>query len=450
MFAPAQYGVVGNVYAWIAFFNIVYLYGIDTAYLKYAAMESKDNMKRNFSTPFLFVYLTSLIISLVYLLFADRINSAMCVPPKYDSVAYYTIGILFFDALSMIPFCYLRLVRKAKKFAAIKTMNISVNVALNLVLIVGMKMDIQAVFISNLVASVLTFICLLPEIISSLQVEIDKEVLIKMLKFGITYLPAGLASMVIQVIDRPILQRMTDERTVGIYLANYKMGIFMMLFVSMFQYAWQPFFLSNAKEENAKEMFSKVLTYFSLAASIIFVVLTLFIDDAIKFSIMGNTLIGREYWSGTVIIPIILLGYLFNGLYVNFTAGIFIKEKNRYVPIITGAGALTNIVVNIALIPFLGIVGAALATLLSYIVMAAGLYLVSQKYYLIEYEYIKLAKIFSLMLSCVAVYYTLFSLGALNFIMKLIMLVLFMGGIVILKIVSADEIASAKKMLIKR
>ena len=157
-----------------------------------------------------------------------------------------------------------------------------------------------------------------------------------MIKFGFPFLPAGFAIMLVQVIDVPILEKLTDLETVGIYKANYKLGIFMMLFVNMFQFAWQPFFLQNAKEPNAKEMFSKVLTYFTLVGSVILVLLSLFITDIAKIKIAGFSLIGSQYWAGLNIVPIILLAYLINGMYSVFSAGIYIEEKSIYVPIITG------------------------------------------------------------------------------------------------------------------
>ena len=163
-----------------------------------------------------------------------------------------------------------------------------------------------------------------------------------MLKFGLPYLPAGFAVMLVQVIDVPILEKLTDLETVGIYKANYKLGIFMMLFVNMFQYAWQPFFLQNAKEPNAKEMFSKILTYFTLVGSIILVVLSLFINDFVQIKFAGFSIIGSEYWAGLQIVPIVLLAYLFNGMYTVFSAGIYIEEKSIYVPFITGTGALSK------------------------------------------------------------------------------------------------------------
>ena len=232
--------------------------------------------------------------------------------------------------------------------------------------------------------------------------------------------------MLIQGIDRPILGKLTNLDTVGIYNACYKLGIFMMLFVNMFQYAWQPFFLQNAEEKNAKEIFSKVLTYFTLASALILVILSLFIDDIVAIPVLhGRTLIDSAYWGGLSIVPIILFGYLFNGLYVIFTAGIYIEDKSMYIPLITGIGAVVNIGVNFLLIPVWGIMGAAFATLAAYLAMAIGLYAVTQRFYKIEYEVAKLSKIFIGILIVGGIYYYLLYNDQLLFIYKILLLIFF-------------------------
>jgi O-antigen/teichoic acid export membrane protein len=231
--------------------------------------------------------------------------------------------------------------------------------------------------------------------------------------------------MLVQVIDVPILEKLTDLKTVGIYKANYKLGIFMMLFVNMFQYAWQPFFLQNAKDPKAKEMFSKVLTYFTLVGSIILIILSLFISDISQIKVAGYSLIGEQYWSGLHIIPIVLLAYLINGMYVIFSAGIYIEEKSVYVPIITGSGALVNVVANFLLIPVWGITGAALATLASYLVMAIGYYYVTQKFFEVKYELKRIGHIFFAVLIVGVLFYYLYAIDKLLFIYRIALLVLF-------------------------
>ncbi|OGV49513.1 MAG: hypothetical protein A2017_22030 [Lentisphaerae bacterium GWF2_44_16] len=448
VFATAEYGVITTVYAYIAFFNIIYIYGMDAAYMKYAFMKDERNPRTVFSTSFLFISLTSFIFSTLIVIFGRNISSALDIPAEDFPIMTYVSLILLFDALAIIPFNYLRLKRNARKFALIKTLNIMVNVFLNLILILKFKMGIEAVFISNLVASMLTLVALLPEFAGNLSSKINLSYLGELLKFGIPYLPAGMASMVVQVIDRPILQRMTDESAVGIYQANYKLGIFMMLYVSMFQYAWQPFFLSSSKDKNAKELFSKVLTYFLIVGSIILVVISLFVEDIVKIPLLHNrTLIAAAYWGGVNIIPVVLLAYLFNGMYVNFTAGIFIEGKTKYLPYITGLGALANIVVNILLIPYMGIMGAAIATLASYIAMAFALYFVSRRFYRVDYEYWKIFRIFIALGLVMAAYYLGF---AGNIISKTVLLILFFILLCLLKIISLDDISSIYNMLIVR
>ena len=425
IFPPDDYGVVANLYIFIAILNIIYIFGMDAAYLKFASGKSATVEKDNFSTPFLAVAFASIFLSLTVILFKSSILSILEVPDDYSYLIYYTALILLIDALCVIPFIKLRIERKAKRFAVYKIINILVNVFLNILLVLYFKFGIEAVFVSNLAASALTLFIFLPEIISNIKPVINISLLERLLKFGLPYLPAGLGSMLIQGIDRPILTKLTDLETAGIYSANYKLGIFMMLFVSMFQYAWQPFFLQQADEKDAKKVFSKVLTYFTFAASLVLVSVSLFIEDIVKINLFGITLIGSAYWSGLVIVPIVLLGYMFNGLYVVFTAGIYIEEKSLYVPIVTGIGALLNVAVNFLLIPPFGIMGAALATLAGYIVMALGLFIVTQRFYKIDYELNRVLSIFVMIIIAGSIYYWLLSIEELNVFYKLIILIFF-------------------------
>src|SRR3990170_3616045 len=425
IFSPDDYGVIANLYIFIAILNVIYIYGMDAAYLKFASDKNGTSEKDNFSTPYLAVMIVSLFLSLLIALLGKEIISLLEVPKRYSYLIYYTSLILFVDALSAIPFIKLRIERKAKKFATFKILNILTNVILNLILVLYFKWGIEAVLVSNLIASAVVLIILLPDILKKFQPVINFSLLKKLLKFGLPYLPAGLGSMLIQGIDRPILTNLTDLSTVGIYNANHKLGIFMMLFVNMFQYAWQPFFLQQAEEKDAKKIFSKVLTYFTFAASLILVLISLFIDDIVKINFFGITLIGPAYWSGLLIVPVVLLGYLFNGIYVVFTAGIYIKEKSIYVPLITGLGAVVSIALNFLLIPILGIMGSALAALASYMVMALGLYLITQKFYKIEYELNKIVSLFLIILFTSILYYWLQSIEVLNVFYKFIILIFF-------------------------
>lgn len=426
IFHPAEYGIVANIYIFIGIFNIVYVYGMDAAYMKYAGLQATGDEKNTFSTPYLSVFISGIFLSILMIIVRGPVFGILDVPVNYYHLMYYSAGILFLDSVTVIPFIQLRLQRKAKKFAAFKLINIGVNVMLNLVLILKYKMGIEAVLISNLFASLSSLFLLMPAIFRNLTIRFKAKLFKKLLKFGLPYLPAGLSSMLIQGIDRPILGKLTNLDTVGIYNACYKLGIFMMLFVNMFQYAWQPFFLQNAEEKNAKEIFSKVLTYFTLVSGLILVILSLFIDNIVAIPIIhGRTLIDSAYWGGLAIVPIILFGYVFNGLYVIFAAGIYIEEKSIYIPLITGIGAAVNIGANFLLIPVWGIMGAALATLAAYLAMAIGLYFITQKFYKIEYEIAKLTRIFLAILIVGGIYYYLLYSNHLMLIYKFLLLIFF-------------------------
>lgn len=447
LFIPSDYGIIQILYAYISILNIFYVYGMDSAFLKFAAFKDAADEKDNFSTPYISVFTTSLLFSLLIVIFKDFISLKLGIPPQYDYLVYASAAVIFLDSNSSIPFLALRLNREAKKFSLFKVLNIVVNLALNLFLILVLHWGIEAILISNIIASLASLLFLLPTIIRKFRFRFNVQLFKRLIKFGFPYLPAGLAIMAVQVIDVPILERMTDLKTVGIYKANYKLGIFMMLFVNMFQYAWQPFFLQNAKEKNAKEMFSKVLTYFILIGSILVVSLSLFIADFAHISIAGFSLIGSAYWSGLDIVPIILFAYLINGMYVIFSAGIYIEEKSLYVPFIAGLGAIVNVVVNILLIPVWNIYGAALATLAAYFVLSLGYYIVTQKVYFIKYEWDKISKIILGVFLTALIYY-LFSFQTyyLELLLKIILMIAF---ILYLYFIAVDkkEIASIRMKL---
>ncbi|MCL5029516.1 MAG: oligosaccharide flippase family protein [Bacteroidetes bacterium] len=450
VFSTHDFGAFTNLYVFIGIFNVIFIYGMDAAYLKFASNLEIGDKKDNFSTPYLFVSVVGIVISGVIYLLRQPIYSFLDMPTNNSYLMNYVIGILFIDTLNVIPYLTLRLEHNAKKFSAFKIINITVNVVLNLFLILKLKMGIEAVFLSNLAATLASFALLIPTVTANLKIKIHFTLLKRLLKFGLPYLPAGLAAMMIQSIDRPILSHLTNLSTSGLYSANYKLGIFMMLFVNMFQYAWQPFFLQNAKEKNAKDIFAKVLTYFTLAASLILVVLSLFISDLAKISIYHHTIIGASYLSGLVIVPVVLFGYMFLGIYTVFTVGIFIEEKSIYVPFITIAGAAINIGVNFWLIPIWGIMGAAFATLAAYFVMAVIYFFVTQTFYKINYEYGKIAKIFISIAIVAGIYYAQSLGGFLTLTNKFLMLLLFIIMLLIFNIGKDEFLFIKKKFLTQK
>ncbi len=404
---PGEYGIVSYIYSLIAFVNVIYSYGMESAYFKYFSTLEIGTEKQNFTTPFLSVLATSAAFSFFIAAAAHQILHLINVSESYISIIYFTAGILAFDALAIIPFASLRMERKAKRFATYKLLNIVINVVLNIYLLVFLKMGIKGIFISGFAASASTFLFLLPTIIKHFSLPPSGALYKALLKYGVPYIPAGLATMAIQVIDRPILRAFTNDSVVGIYQANYRLGIFMMLIVSMYDYAWRPFYFSIVKEPNAKQIFSRVLTYLVLFMAAVFLVLTFFVDDIVKFRMFGRYLIHPNYWGGLNIVPIVLLGYLFLGVSTSLTAGIYIEKRTKLLSINTFVGAAVNIVANYFLIPHYGMTGAAWATFLAYFAMAGVVYVIVQKIYPISYELWRLFKIAIAAGGVTALYYLL-------------------------------------------
>jgi O-antigen/teichoic acid export membrane protein len=391
---PGDLGVVGLVYAYIALMNVVYGYGMESAFMKYVSTLEEGDRRQVFSVPMISVMSSSLAFSALIWANAPALSTLIDLPPGMQNLVVYAAAILFLDACAVIPFAALRMEHKARHFATIKIIGILINVVANIWLLIGRRMGLEGVFIAGVVSSASTLVLLAPTIVSRIGFVWNGQLYQELLRFGLPYVPAGIASMMIQVIDRPILQALKGESAVGIYQANYRLGIFMMLLVSMYDFAWRPFFLSHASDADARQLFARVMTYFVLVATAVFLLLSFFLGDLVRLPVFfGQSLIAEPYWGGLSIVPVVLLAYLFLGLYNNLMAGVYIEKKTYLLPLVTGAGALANVLVNYLLIPSLDLMGAALATLASYTVMAGLLYVLVQRFYRVPYEGARLAKI---------------------------------------------------------
>jgi O-antigen/teichoic acid export membrane protein len=446
---PAENGVISNVYAYIAFATVFFCYGMEPAYMRFVSSLEIGDKKQNFSVPFLSLFVTSLFLALSINLNSSSLASLLGFEPAQHQFIQYAGWILCFDALTVIPFASLRMEQKAKRFALLKILNITINLILNLVLILGLGMHAEGVFLANLLASLLTFLAMSGMVMRQLTFKLPVKLYKEILKFGLPYIPAGLAGIAMQVVDRPIVKALTNDATLGIYQLNYRLGIFMMLIVGMFDYAWRPFFLNHAKDPDAKPLFAKVFTYFVLGAMTIFLTVSFFIEDVIRMKFFGKQFFPPIYWQGVEIVPWVLLAYVFTGAYVVFVVGIYLEKKTKYLPLITGAGALLNIGANFVLIPLIGILGAALSTLLSYIVMAVGIYFTSQRFYRVEYEWGKVIKIAVSAMVLFSVF-LLFHLEPLSFIggiVKIALICIFGGTLLITKVIDSREIAELKRII---
>jgi O-antigen/teichoic acid export membrane protein len=448
---PSEYGVVANLYAYIAFVAIVYGYGMEQAYMRYVSTLELGDRREHFSTPLLSLIVTSLLLSSLLHLFSPEVASLIGLGAAHTDLVQYAAWILCCDTLMIVPYASLRMSRRAKAFAALRIVHIVLNVLLNIVFLVGFGMKTEGVVLANLVASGATLLVLLWQTGDQFVPKFSTPLYRALLRFGLPYVPAGLAGIAMQVIDRPILKALTDDATVGIYQANYRLGVLMMLVVSMFDYAWRPFFLTHAHEENAKELFSRVFTYFTVFLFSVFLVVSLFIEDLVRVKIGGAYFFNPAYWEGVGIVPWVLLAYIFTGAYTNFVVGVTIEKKTAYLPVVTAAGAVVNIGVNYALIPVYGIWGAAYATLAAYVVMAGAMYGVSQQFYRVTYEWGKILRLLVAvaLVGALAVSFKFEPLTAAGVLVKVVLLVLFVVLVASFKVITRQEFSQTTSLLAK-
>ena len=228
----------------------------------------------------------------------------------------------------------------------------------------------------------------------SFKIILKLDYIKKFLKFGLPFLPAGIASITMESIDRYILSIMTNNDIVGIYTAGYKLGIFMLIFSTAFNYAWQPFFLNSKENNETRKLFSKIFTFYISIAIMIWLTISFFLKEVITIQIFEFSLLGKAYVESIRFVPIILLSYIFQGAYYNFLPGIYYKEKTKIIPSIIIFSAIINIFTNILLIPVYGMIGSAIATLFGHLSMAVLTYFYSKKLFSIKYEWFKVFVIF--------------------------------------------------------
>ncbi|MEO5928938.1 MAG: polysaccharide biosynthesis C-terminal domain-containing protein, partial [Candidatus Kapaibacterium sp.] len=396
----AEVGIQATVFVMIAFVMIVANAGMEAAYFRYhSAAESEDERRGVYWNALLINLIVAASIGIAIVLFPAGINriSFLDLPPEYFHLIRMAGAIIFLDSAATITMALLRMSRRPKMFGGIKIITILVNVGMNILLVAYLRMGLKGVFLAGIVQSLVQLLLTLPLVTKMLPVVFSRQTGKKLLKFGVPTIASGIAMIALQGIDRPIMKQLTSDDIVGLYSATYRLGIPMMMFVSMFEFAWRPFFLQQANKPNAKHLYARIFTYFNVAAALLFLAISFYIVDIVASPLPfthGRSIIPPNYWSGLAIVPIILAAYAFNGWYTNFIVGIYIEKKTKALPWITGIGAGIEALLCFLLIPSIGIYGGAWGTFAAYVVMAIVLYRYVQRYYRIDYEWGRVLKVF--------------------------------------------------------
>lgn len=404
IFLTEEYGIVAELYALSAFLMVFFSYRFETAFFRFGT--KKENRESSFSTALTSIIFSTVILVSLLLFLSGNITHWLEYPEKNSIYVKLFALILGFDVLSEIPFARMRLDQRPIRFATIRLINIGLNIFFNLFFLVACPWILQEdswgalhpfiekiynpdfgvgyVFLSNFIASFATFILVLPYYLKTKWV-FDKKLWKKMIKYSAPLMVAGLAGIVNEMLDRELLKQLLpyslkeNMAQIGIYAANYKLAMLMTLFIQAFRYAAEPFFFAQSEKANARKLYADVGKYFAIVGALAFLGITLYIDY-FKF------FVGPKFRSALYIVPILLLANLFLGLYYNLSTWYKLSDNTKYGAIIAVIGALITIVLNVILIPKVGFVGSAWATLVCYVSMTTISYLWSRKYYPIDYD----------------------------------------------------------------
>jgi len=408
VFTTGEYGIVSVYYSYAALLMVILTYGMETAFFRFN--ENEENKETVFSTGMISLIASSVLFLILASFFAQPVANWIEYPQHKDYVIWFA-WILALDALSAIPFAKLRAQHMATRFATIKMVNIITNIGLNLFFILwcpfSLKQDswssanalinlfyqpqwgIEYIFISNLIASGITLSLLFP-LFLGISWRPDAKLWRKMFIYAFPLLFAGMAGIVNETFDRLLLRYLLPadiaEAQVGIYGACYKISILMTLFIQAYRFAAEPFFFAMAKEKDAKVIYAKIMDYFVITVSLIFLVTMLFLDD---FFI---DLIGTKFRVGRNVIPILMLANLFLGVYFNLSIWYKLTSKTIWGAWLSAIGAVITLSLNFWWIPLspdhliYGYLGSAWATFICYGSMMVLSYLIGQKYYPVKYN----------------------------------------------------------------
>ncbi|MEJ2050158.1 MAG: oligosaccharide flippase family protein [Calditrichota bacterium] len=385
-----DYGIITQGMVFAGLLKILYKYGTDSALIRfYDNTEPSHSRKTIYSTLFWSVTITSLLLSGIVLLFTHDLSALLFNDSKRTTLILLLTGIIIFDTLDILPRTLLRIHEKPIYYSTINLVNVLITFGLNILFIAYLSMGVTGAFLANLIASGSLLLFLLPAMFRDLGFTFSIPRWKELLAFGLPLIQVGLASMVMELIDRPILKEMTNLATVGLYGAGYKLGIFMMLVMAAFNFAWQPFFVKVGQQDDGPHLFATIFTYFLFIICGLFIVLTMLLKYIVTTPVFGYTLIGKAFLPAITISPIIFAAYIFYGVYLNFLPGVYLKKRSGRLAIYTTIGAIVNVIGNLLLIPVWGIQGAAMATMIGYLVMAVLLYFTQQALYPTPYQWNK-------------------------------------------------------------
>jgi len=424
-------------FVFAAYFIAFLSFGMETAFFRFFSKEKEKG--KVVSTSFITLLASTLIFLSVLLIF----NNDFAVILGFTNPTHLKIltFVTALDLLVVIPYAYLRVTNRPLKFTFYKVANIIIyatfnifflwfvpyaiknNITLPSILTESYKTTptVVYVFIANLIASLTTFLMLLPSMFK-FGFEFDKKILRKMLVYGLPIMVGSLAYVTNENLDKLLLVNEIGKDQMGIYAACYKLGVFMVLYVMAFRLGAEPFFFNHADKANAKETYANILTWFTIIGAFFMLVVIAYIN------LFAGILLAPEYFDALAIVPIILLANLFLGIYNNLSVWYKLTDKTKYGMYFSIFGAALTITFNVIFIPIIGYMASAWATLIAYGGMTIVSYFYGKKHYRVPYN---IGKVFLYILISVGLSYLSYYHFKENYIMSTLFILVFLAFIVI-------------------
>ena len=399
-FTPAEYGVVSEFYAYMGFFSVALLFGVETGYFRFRGQDAATPQVV-YATALRFVLVANALFMALIWLTQEELAEATK-NTHYSQLMVWTAAILTLDAIGAVAFARLRAEERALRFAGIKLVEIGINVGLNLFFIVLCRdaaqhapnsllaqlwvpaLGLGYIFLANLAASAVKLLLLLPQL-RGIAAGFDGALLRRMLRYSLPMVIIGMAGIVNEMLDRALMKYLLpydaqkNLELLGIYSACYKLSIVMTLFIQAFRYAAEPFFFAYAGARDAPQTYARVLTYFVAFCVFIFLFVTMYLDWFQYF-------VGEAFRSGLDVVPVLLLANLLLGIYVNLSVWYKLTDRTMLGAYVALVGAAITVILLVWWVPLFGYMGAAWATLVCYAVMVVVSYLLGRRYFPVPYN----------------------------------------------------------------
>lgn len=389
---PEIYGVVSELYAWVAFLIIFLTFGMETAFFRFSNLEGSD-IKKIFQASFSTVIGINVLFLLFILIGLQPIASALLYQDHPEYIALVA-AIIVIDATAAIPLAKLRLEEKVKKFVIIQFSSIAINILLNVVLLVFFfdknhpELGVLYILYANLFASLIKPIFTYKDYIG-LKLNMDTALIKSMFLYAFPLVIAGFAGIINETMDRVLLKfvsiksGLSNEAAmfqVGIYSANYKLAMLISIFLQAYRYAAEPFFFKLNKENDQQKVYGNVMNYF------VALVLFFFLAVSLNLPILKYFISNSLYWEGLKVVPILLMANVFLGIYFNQSIWYKLSGQTKYGAIIAIIGASLTLIFNFVFIPTYGYMACAWTTMSVYGLQMIISYFWGQKHYPIPYN----------------------------------------------------------------